>query len=110
MIVDEIHHVLLRNHLAVNSDTLTEINEMRGRVESDPITGFLQDGGNRVRARSFTVRSGDVNGSEQTVRMSEMLIEKVRVFQSFLICCSSHILKHGNLREEIVGVCFEIHD
>lgn len=46
----EVDDILLRNAFAVNSDTLSEIYEMRGGVETYLVSLTLQDGGDGMRA------------------------------------------------------------
>lgn len=116
-LLHEIDYVVLRNHFSVHSDSFSEVNEMWRSVESDFVAVELQDGSERVGATSFSVGSGDVDGSEFFVRMPEVFVQRECGLQSWFIGFSADLLEEWCSVEEIVngfrvghlGACFLSH-
>ena len=68
------HHIVFRDSFAVDTDTLAEIYKMRRSEQPDLIARLLQNGGDGVGTRSFTVRPGNMYGGETAMWMSEMFV------------------------------------
>ncbi len=73
-LLHEVDDPLFGNHFTVDADAFAEVNEMRGCIETDPITGLLKHGCDTVRARAFAVGTCDMNRFISSVRMSKMFI------------------------------------
>ena len=89
----EANNVFFAYHLAVHTDALAEINQMGRGIETNLVTCRLEDGGQRVRTGALAVCPAYVYGTKLAVRMSEVLVEHVRIGQALLVGIASHMLE-----------------
>ena len=61
VLVDEVHHLLLGNHLAVDPDALAEIRQMGRGEEPRAVARLLEHRGDDVRDAAFAVGAGHVD-------------------------------------------------
>lgn len=101
--LNELHDPLLAYHLAVHSNPLAEIDEVRTCVKPDTITLGLKHGGKRVADRTLAIRAANVDGAVTAMWMTEVRIECQRAFQPFLIRCCPYVLKHRGRVEQILN-------
>ena len=100
VLVDEIDHLLLGDHFAVDTDALAEVVQMGRGEESRAVTGLLQYGGDDVRNRSFAVGSRNVNREIIPLRISQMPAESRDAFQTRFVGRDALFLKRRHRREK----------
>ena len=69
--VDEIDHRILGYHLAVDADTLAEVDEVGRSVEAHLEACLLEDGGEEMGDGAFAVGAGDMDGAELALGVAE---------------------------------------
>ena len=97
----KIHNVCFLHRCAVHPDALAEIHQVGRRVESYPVAGGLQHGGQGVRARTLAVGAAYVDGGVLPVRMAQMFVQRTGVVQSFFVSTGAHLLEHRGARIQI---------
>jgi hypothetical protein len=94
-IFNEVDNSLLTDTPTVNTYSLAKIYEMGRSVEPYLIACLLQYGGDAVRARSLTVRAGNMYRRISLVRVSVVLVQRKAVGKSLLIGTAAHMLEYG---------------
>ena len=82
--VDELHHVLFRDHLAVDADAFAKVAEMGRGVEAGLVASFLEHGGQHVGDGTLAVGSAHVHRLEVVLRVVEKVKELDGVGRSAL--------------------------
>ena len=94
LLFHEVDDIVFGDTFAVDPDTLSEVDEVWGGIESHLIAVGLKDGGDGMGARALAVRPGHMDGEEMGVGMPEMFIEGLCVRQPFLIRRSTHMFEN----------------
>ena len=100
VLVDEIDHFLLGDHLAVDADAFAEIVQMRRREETRAVTGLLQHGGDDVRNGTLAVGSRDMDREVVPLRVAQMPAESRDTFQTRFVGRDALFLKRRHRRKE----------
>ncbi len=71
----EVDDILLWHAFAIDTYALTEIDEVRGSVETNFVALALKNGSDGVGTRAFSIGTGDVDSLILKMWMTEMLVE-----------------------------------
>ena len=82
VLVHEVHHLLLGDHLAVDADAFAEILQVGRGEQSRAVSGLLEHRGDDVRHGAFAVGSGDVDREEVALGVSDVAAECGDALQS----------------------------
>ena len=97
MLVNPCHHILFRNHLAINPDAFPEVGQMWRGIQSGFISGSLKNRGQHMGHRSLAISTGNVDGPEAPVGKVKILIELMGGVQISFIGSLSDSLIHRKL-------------
>ncbi len=92
--LDEIHHCLCADFMAVDTNALSEVEYMRRRVESGPVTAPLEYGSEGMCCRSLAVGPCNVDSRVAVVWITEYVIKSHRCGESGLVGARSDVVKH----------------
>ena len=92
-LLDEACDLVLRDHLAVDTDALTEVDKVRRREQAHAIAIELQHRRQHVRDRALAIGSGNVDDAIVAMRMPEKRVQITAGLQSWLIATSALSLK-----------------
>ena len=98
----KIHHLLLRNHLAIDTDALAEVDKMRRRVKSHLVSCLLQDGSEEMADRPLAVGAGHMDAFELEFGVAESLHHVDGRLDVGLISGSADAVIHRQLRKHII--------
>ena len=101
-LIDEIHHLLFGDHLAVDAYALAKILQVRRRVESHAIARLLEHRSQNVRHRPFAVGARHMNGVIVTLRIAQMTTKLDYALRPGFVGIGPHMLERGHGREEIL--------
>lgn len=85
VLVDEVDHLLLGNHLAVDADAFAEVLQVGRGEESRAVARLLEHRGDDVRDGALAVGSGHVDGEEVALGVAQMAAEGRDAFQPRLV-------------------------
>ena len=107
MAVDKVDDRTLGYHLAIDSDTLAEVDEVGRGVEAHFVAGFLEDGGEKMGDGAFAVGAGDMDAAEAALGVAEGGHEVEGGLDVGLVSGSADAVVHGQLGEHVI-YCFLI--
>ena len=96
MLIDEIHHLLFGDHLAVDAYALAKILQVRRRVESHAIPRLLEHRSQNVRHRPFAVGARHMNGVIVTLRIAQMTTKLDYALRPGFVGIGPHMLERGH--------------
>ena len=100
VLVHEVHHLLLGNHLAVHADPFAEVLQVGRGEEPRAVAGLLEHRGDDVRYGALAVGSRDMDGEEVALRIAQVAAECGDALQSRLVGRRSLGFEGGQRREE----------
>ena len=107
--VDEVHDLLLGDHLAVDPDPFAEIQQMGRRIEPCAVTGLLQDRGEQMRHGAFAVGARHMDREEVALRIAHRLAERGDAFQAGFVGRGAFRFECGQRRKEKIDRLGVIH-
>ncbi len=75
VLVHEIDHLLLGDHLAIDADAFAEVLQVGRGEQSGAVSGLLQHGGDHVRHGALAVGARHVDGEEVALRVADAAAE-----------------------------------
>ena len=97
--VNELYHILLGNHLAVDADAFAEVAQMGRGVKACLEASFLKDGSQHVGDGAFAIGAGHMHRLEVVLRVVEKIEKLDGVVEVGLVGGCSDALIHGKLVE-----------
>ena len=95
MLFHKTDDLLFRDHFTVDADPFTEILQVGGGKQSGAVPGGLQNGGNHVGNRPFSVGAGHMNAGKTTVRIAQFGFQASNIIQPRFIGGAADVLKNG---------------
>ena len=91
--IDKIDHLLLRNHLAIHTNTLTEVGQMRRSEQARLISRLLQNCSQHIRYRALAVGTCNVNHKVVALWIAYRTTELGDALQARFVGITSDMLK-----------------
>ena len=95
--------------LAVYSDALVEVDQVRRRVESHLVAAYLKNGGQGMRHRPLAVGTSNMDGLEAALGVAQVFVDSLHRSQSGLVARLSLTFVVGCLVEQVFAGLFVGH-
>ena len=105
----EVGDLLLGYHLAIDTDTLTEVAQVRRGIESRLVSRLLQYRSEHIRYRALAVGAGNVDDKVVTLWIAELAAKLRHTLQSGLVGGCSMCLKGRQRVEQIIYCLLIVH-
>ena len=101
VVVDKVHHILLRNHFAVNANALAEVDEVRRCEKSHLVATMLKHRSDDVGSGTLTIGSSHMNTLEMLLRFAIEHAKRNDVVEPFLVGITPSSREHWHLGEKV---------
>ena len=96
VLIYKVYDLLLRDHLAIDSHSLTEVAQVGRGKQTGTIACLLQDRGEHMRYRALAIGAGNVDRKVVTLRITQVATEGCHTLQSWFVSTYALLLKRGH--------------